>query len=83
MMHSFDVNIMICQPENSDVHRGRAKGEVGALLNWFKPSSKIFLLTVPRGCFFCGSFMIYLSCFCNAYMHVCLLLPCGHLLGKD
>ena len=25
-MHSFEVNIRICQPENSDVHRG--EGEV-------------------------------------------------------
>ena len=39
------------------------KGEVGAPLNWFKPSSKIFLFTVPRRCFFCGSFMLFLSCF--------------------
>ena len=37
--------------------------EVGAPLNRFKPSSKIFLLTVPRRCFFCGSYMLFLSCF--------------------
>ena len=36
------------------------KDEVGAPLNQFKPS---VLLTVPRRCFFCGSFMIFLSCF--------------------
>ena len=39
------------------------KNEVGAPWNQFKPSSKIFLLTIPRGCFFCGSFMLFLSCF--------------------
>ena len=39
------------------------KGEVGAPLNWFKPSSKIFLLTVPRFCFFFGSLMLLLPCF--------------------
>ena len=39
------------------------KGEAGARLNRFKPSSKVFLLTVPRRCFFCGSFMFFLSCF--------------------
>ena len=39
------------------------KGEIGAPLNRLKPSSKIFLLTVPRRCFFCGSFMLFLSCF--------------------
>ena len=39
------------------------KGEVDAPLNRFKPSSKISLLTVPRQCFFCGSFLLFLSCF--------------------
>ena len=42
-------------------------GEVGAPLNRFKSSSKIFLLTVPRRCFFCGSFIIF-----------CLVLLCFH-----
>ena len=51
-------------------------------LNRFKPSSKIFLLTVRRGHFFCGSFMLFLSCVCCAFVRVCLLSPCGHLLGK-
>ena len=39
------------------------KGVVGAPLNRFKPSSKLFFLTVHRRCFFCGSFMLVLSCF--------------------
>ena len=38
-------------------------GEVSAPLNRFKTSSKIFLLTIPRRCFFCGSFMLFLSWF--------------------
>ena len=25
LMHSFEVNIRICQPENSDVHPGEAE----------------------------------------------------------
>ena len=58
------------------------KSEVGAPWNRFKPSSKIFLKTVPRRCFFCGSFILFLSCFCFAFVCVCLLMPCGHLLGK-
>ena len=44
----------------------QTKGEVGAPLNRFKPSSKILLLTVPRRCFFCGSlyyFRLVLICF--------------------
>ena len=56
--------------------------EIGAPLKRFKPSSKIFLLTVPRSCFFCGSFMFFLSWFCYAFVHVCLLMLCGYLLGK-
>ena len=32
-------------------------------LNRFKTSGKIFLLTVTRRCFFCGSIMLFLSCF--------------------
>ena len=59
------------------------KGEVGAPLNRFKPSSKIFLLTIPRRCFFCGSFMLVLSCFVMlSCTSVCVLMPCGHLLWK-
>ena len=45
------------------------KGEVGAPLNRFKPSSRIFLLTVPRLCFFCGSFILFLSCGYFAFVH--------------
>ena len=49
-----------------------------------KPSSKIFLLTVPRRYmyFFCGSFMFFLSCVVMPFVRVCLFVPCGHLLGK-
>ena len=55
------------------------------LAQWkrFKPSCKIFLLTVPRRYFFCGSFMLFLYCVCYAFVRVCFLMPCGHLLGKD
>ena len=50
--------------------------------NWFKPLSNIFLLTIPRQDFFCGSFMLFISCVCYAFVRVCLLLPCCHPLGK-
>ena len=26
--------------------------------------------------------MVYMSCFCYAFVCVCLLMPCGHMLGK-
>ena len=57
------------------------KGEV-IPWNGFKPSSKKILLTVPRQYFFCGSFMLFLSCVCYAFTPVFLLMPCGHWLGK-
>ena len=54
------------------------KGEVGAPWNRFKPSSKIFLLTVSRQYFFCGSFVIFVSCVCKffafASVHCCLVV---------
>ena len=38
----------------------------------FKPSSKIFLLTFLRRCFFCGSFMYF--CLALLCFHACLLV---------
>ena len=32
---------------------------------------------------FCGYFVFFLSCDCFAFMHVCLYVPFGHLLGKS
>ena len=46
-----------------------------------KPSIKIVLLTVPWRCFFCKSYMLFLSCLL-CFNAICLLMPCGHLLGK-
>ena len=42
----------------------------------FKPSSKIFLLTVPRQYLFCGSFVLLMSCVCHAFssVHCCLVV---------
>ena len=31
LMHSFEVNIRICQSENSDVHRGEAEVNITVL----------------------------------------------------
>ena len=50
--------------------------------NRFKPSSKIFLLTVSRWYFFCGSFMFFSVLCLLCLSRVCLFVPCGHLLGK-
>ena len=50
-------------------------------MKWFKPSSKIFLLTASGRCVFCGSIVLFPSCFCCAFLRVCLLVPCGRLRG--
>ena len=44
----------------------------------FKPSSKIFLLTVPRQYFLCGSFVLFMFCVCHAFasVHCCLVVTC-------
>ena len=46
-------------------------------LLYFKPSSKVFLLTFPRRIIYVISVLL-----CYAFMYVCLLMPCGHVLGK-
>ena len=53
----------------------RVKGDEGAV--WFNPSSKIFLLTVPRH-FFCGLFVLLMSCVCHAFasVHCCIVVTC-------
>ena len=52
------------------------------MLNMLKPSG-IFLLTVPRRCFFCGSFfVVYVSCLALLCCLICSLQPCDNLLGK-
>ena len=56
----------------------RIKGEVGAMKQLVKPLQLKFLLTVPRRYFFCGSFMLNMSCVLNAFAsgHCCLVVAC-------
>ena len=58
------------------------KGEVGALWNRFKPSSKIFYWPFQGGTSFVDLLCFFLSCVCYVFVHVCLYVLCGHLLGK-
>ena len=47
--------------------------------SWFRPSGEIFLLTVPRRYFFCGSFMLFQVCVCCvscASVYCCLVDAC-------
>ena len=45
-----------------------------------KPSSKIILLTVPRRCFFCGSFLLIMLhvgvCYAVVYVPCSLVVTC-------
>ena len=50
---------------------------------WFKPSSKILYWPFQGGSFFCGSFIFFCLVFAMPFMHVCLYVHCGHLLGKS
>ena len=57
------------------------KSEVGALLNWFKPSSKIFFTDHSKAVLLWIIYVISVV-FCYAFMKVSLLMPCGHRLEK-
>ena len=47
-------------------------------------STLMCILTLDyRWYFFCGSFMVFLSNVCYAFVRVYLFVPCGHLLGKS
>ena len=71
IMHGY-VRGLSCKP---NIYEPRSTPELSvrlAPLNRFKPSSKSILLTVPRRCFICGSFLLFmlhidvtvLSCLC-------------------
>ena len=56
-------------------------GEIGAPLNRFKPSSKIFYWPF-QGCSFVDLLCFFMSCVCHTFVRICLYVPCDHLLGK-
>ena len=58
------------------------KGEVGAPLNRLKPSSKIFFTDRPKAVRLLWIIYAISVLLCYVFMHVRLLMPCGHLLGK-
>ena len=63
----------------------RSTSELRARLapwNWFKPSSKIFYWPFEGGTSFGDILLFFLSFVCNAFVRVCLFVPCGHQLGK-
>ena len=73
------VRDLSCKP-NIYIHIW-TKGEVGAPLNRFKPPVKYAYWPFRGGASFVDH-LCYFCLVCYAFMLVCLLLPCGHLLGK-
>ena len=58
------------------------KGEVGAPWNRFKPSIKYFTDRSKAVLLLWIINVFVLSCVCYVFVHVCLYVLCGHLLGK-
>ena len=56
-------------------------GDVGAPLNRFKPSSKNIFTDRSKAVLLLWIIYVISVLFCYAFMHVCLLMPSGHLLG--
>ena len=42
-----------------------------------------YLLTIPRRCGFCGSFLLFMFHVSLLFCPVCSLQPCDHLMGND
>ena len=55
------------------------KDEAGAPLNRTKPSSKIFCPDCSKAVILLWIIYVISVLFCYAFMHVCLLMPCGYL----
>ena len=72
-----------------NIHEGKcvlihiwAKGEVGAPLYWFRPSGGFFFFADRSGAVLLLWIIGVISVLsCCAFVCVCLLVPCGRLLG--
>ena len=64
----FAASLMVCQrPKLPSCTHVISLGVGVAPWGRFGPSGGTFLLTVPGRCFFCGSFVFFLSCVCYAF----------------
>ena len=73
--HLAVMFVVFCHfPKCSSPHQNNGRG--GRLKTDLSPPVKYFLLTVPRSSFFCGSFVLFMSCVCHAFtsVHCCLLV---------
>ena len=50
-------------------------------LYWLSSPVRIFLLTLPRRCFFCRSFLLFMSRVCHAFLsvHCSLVVTCSDM----
>ena len=71
----FDQMVGQIYPTEFQLNKANASDTEAPFLNWFKPSSRSILLTVPRRCFFCGSFLIVMLHVCVCYAVVSV--PCS------
>ena len=60
----------------------RNKGEVGTKTS-LSPPVEVFLLTVPRRCFLCGSILLFMFRVCHAFLsvHCSLVVTCWESAG--
>ena len=78
----FDNMLSQIYPSEFQLNKANTSDTKAALLNRFKPSSKIFYWPFQGGTSF-----VDLFCFCSVlcllcFVRVCLYVLCGHLLGK-
>ena len=45
-------------------------------------AAMVVILDIFFGTSFVDLLYYFLACVCYAFVHVCLYVPCGHLLGK-
>ena len=76
------LGVFSCKPNINVLIHIWTKGEVGAPLNRFKPSSKIFYWPFQGGTYFVDLLCFFLSCVWYAFVLVCLYVPCVLLLEK-
>ena len=75
------VRLEECQATVVSIHTSELR-----VRGWYRQTCLslpvIFLLTVPRLCFFCGSFLLFVFHLCLSYCRVFFMQPFGHLLVK-
>ena len=64
-------------------HKKKLAIEFGNFWLGLSPPVKYFFTDRSKAVLLLWIILLFMSCFRYACLHVCLLLPCGHLQGKD